>query len=86
MDRVIVFGGTGFLGLSLARHLSTRGFQPVLIARNVPQALSEFEFVSWDAVSVGNWKSELDGAMAIVNLTGKTVDCIKTPANCDLIL
>lgn len=86
MDKVIITGGTGFIGLSLAKHLKERGFTPVLVARSKPKQVTEFEFVEWDGVKVGDWAGSLDGAKAIVNLAGKSVDCIKTPDNCDLIL
>ncbi|PKL77767.1 MAG: TIGR01777 family protein [Ignavibacteriae bacterium HGW-Ignavibacteriae-4] len=85
MEKVVIAGGTGFLGLSLAKHLSERGFHPILMARNKPKS-SEFEFVQWDATSLGEWSKSLEDAKAIVNLTGRTVDCIKTPENCDAIL
>jgi hypothetical protein len=86
MDNVIIFGGTGFIGLSLAKHLTERGLTPILIARNKPDVSIDYEFRAWDAVSMGQWCEVVNGAKAIVNLTGKTVDCIKTPDNCDLIL
>ena len=35
---------------------------------------------------MGEWCRELEGAAAIVNLAGRTVDCIKTPDHCDEIL
>jgi uncharacterized protein (TIGR01777 family) len=37
-------------------------------------------------LSVGEWAQALDGAVALVNLAGRTVDCIKTPDHCDEIL
>ncbi len=86
MHKIIIAGGTGFIGLSLARHLSERGFCPILMARNKPEIKTDFEFIPWDAVSQGDWVHSLNGALAIVNLTGRTVDCLKTPANCDVIL
>jgi hypothetical protein len=36
MDKIIIFGGTGFVGLSLADHLKDKGFTPILVARNKP--------------------------------------------------
>ncbi|MEM6298723.1 MAG: DUF1731 domain-containing protein [Bacteroidota bacterium] len=42
--------------------------------------------LSWDAQSVVDWASEVEGALAVINLAGRTVDCVKTPDNCDLIL
>lgn len=86
MDKIIITGGTGFIGLSLAEHLSKKGLRPILIARNRPERKTEFDFVEWDAVNLGNWVDSINGALAIVNLTGRSVDCIKTPDNCDVIL
>ncbi|MFK8103285.1 MAG: TIGR01777 family oxidoreductase [Saprospiraceae bacterium] len=86
MEKVIIFGGTGFIGLSLAAQLAKRGLTPVLVARHPPKPTVDFEFVAWNGYEVGTWASILENAKAIVNLAGKTVDCIKTAANCDLIL
>ena len=86
MQKILIFGGTGFIGSSLADYLASKGLQPILIARHAPDSAVRHEYRLWDAISVGDWASELEGARAIVNLAGKTVDCIKTPANCDLIL
>lgn len=86
MNKVVIAGGTGFIGLSLAKHLSEKGFQPVIIGRNRPKDQVRFDFIQWDGGNLGDWVHSLDNARAIINLTGKTVDCIKTPDNCDLIL
>lgn len=82
----MIFGGTGFIGLSLADHLEDNGYKPILVARNKPAASMRHQFQKWDGMSEGDWIEELNGCKAIVNLAGKTVDCIKTPDNCDLIL
>ncbi len=42
--------------------------------------------VPWDARTLGEWKRELDGAAGLVNLVGRSVDCIKTPEHQDEIL
>ncbi len=86
MDRIVITGGTGFIGLSLAEYLSKNGYEPVLIARNEPDKTLPYRFVPWDGHTLDNWYKVLEGAKAVVNLAGKTVDCIKTPDNCDLIL
>jgi NAD dependent epimerase/dehydratase family enzyme len=31
--------------------------------------------VAWDACTLGAWQGELEGATAVVNLTGKSVNC-----------
>jgi len=86
MNKVIIFGGTGFIGLSLADHLKNKGFTPVLVARSKPKKPITHEFRKWDAISIGDWIEDLKECKAIVNFAGKTVDCVKTPDNCDLIL
>lgn len=45
-----------------------------------------WEHVAWDARSGGPWAECLDGAAGLVNLVGRTVDCVKTPDHCDEIL
>lgn len=86
MKKIVIFGGTGFIGMSLARHLAKLGFQPILIARHTPKVKSDFDFVKWDACQLGQWTQALNGALALVNLAGRSVDCIKSPDNCDIIL
>ena len=84
--RVVIAGGTGFLGLNLARHLAERGLEVVLISRHAPESDGRWRHAVWDARTVGDWAKHLDGAAALVNLAGRTVDCIKTPEHCDEIL
>jgi len=83
--RVVIFGGSGFLGMNLARHLSELGYVVDIVSRNRPTD-GLWSFHSWDARSIGEWASVIDGAYAVVNLAGRTVDCIKTPLQCDEIL
>ena len=83
---VVIAGGSGFLGCSLAFHLLDIGCKVTIVSRNPPKPVGDWEFVKWDARSLTGWESVLDGADAVVNLTGRTVDCIKTPDHCDEIL
>lgn len=85
MSRIVIAGGTGFLGLSLARYLSESGNEVVLLSRRRPAQDSRWRHVVWDARSTGEWVKELEGASALVNLAGRTVECIKTPDHCDEI-
>jgi uncharacterized protein len=84
--KVVITGGSGFLGVNLAQALLKIGYEVCIISRNPPKAKGSWNHVRWDARSLGEWANELNDATAIVNLTGKSVDCIKSPDNCDVIL
>lgn len=85
---MVIAGGSGFLGTSLARHLTSLGAEVVILSRTRPRAMdANLTHVSWDARTLsGDWARSLDGAAGLVNLVGRTVDCIKTPEHCDEIL
>src|SRR6478609_1910502 len=83
---IIIAGGSGFLGVSLAFHLAAAGKSVVILSRAPPKVAGPWRHVAWDARTLGDWKSELDGAAGLVNLVGRSVDCIKTPDHSDEIL
>jgi uncharacterized protein (TIGR01777 family) len=85
-NTVVIAGGSGFLGRSLARHLAARGHEVVILSRTPPRAHGPWTHAPWDGRTVGEWASHLDNAAALVNLAGRTVDCVKTPDHCDEIL
>jgi len=84
--RIVIAGGSGFLGQSLARHLSSAGADVVTISRSRLPAAVQWRHATWDARTVGEWARHLDGAEGIVNLAGRSVNCIKTPEHCGEIL
>ncbi len=84
--RIVIAGGSGFLGTSLASHLAAAGASVVVLSRNPPKVAGPWRRVSWDGRTLGEWERELEGAAGLVNLTGRSVDCIKTPDHQDEIL
>lgn len=84
--RIVIAGGSGFLGLNLARHVAEQGCDVVVISRNVPTVNGPWTHAAWDGRTLGNWAKQLDGSSALVNLAGRSVDCIKSPDHCDEIL
>ena len=80
-ERIIIAGGSGFLGQALAKHL-TQNQQEVVIFTRRPNPNPAFgREIPWDGESLGEWAKELEGAKALINLTGRSVDCRYTAAN-----
>ena len=82
--RVVIAGGSGFLGVSLGKALRAGGYGVTVLSRSQPAG--ETDWVRWDGRRLGDWVDALDGAAAVVNLAGRSVDCRKTPDRCDEIL
>lgn len=78
--RIVLAGGSGFLGSVLAQHLSSRGWEPVILTRN-PKPNQRWREVAWDARTPGSWVRELNGASAVINLAGRSVNCRFTEVN-----
>lgn len=68
--RIVIAGGTGQLGGVLARHLGAEGHEVLVVGRSVPDP-----DLRWDGRSDGPWCQAIDGADAVVNLAGRTVNC-----------
>jgi uncharacterized protein (TIGR01777 family) len=75
MKRIILAGGSGFIGQSLAPVLLANGYNVVVFSRGAAHVEGGIEYVQWDGSTVGEWSSAVDGAEAIVNLTGKNINC-----------
>jgi len=72
--RIILAGGSGFLGQALAKYFLKSQWDAVILTRS-PSQSSVGRQVFWDGCTISSWQEELDGAKAVVNLAGKSVDC-----------
>lgn len=87
-EKIVLAGGTGFIGQALTNYFGTEN-QVVVLTRNMQHqktnafgenrvqeaVLKNTRFVQWDAVNTGSWCKELEGAALVINLAGKTVNC-----------
>jgi uncharacterized protein (TIGR01777 family) len=71
---IILPGGSGFLGRTLAKWFSSKGWHVVILSRN-PQAIVGAQVVVWDGQTLGPWTEQLEGAKVVVNLAGRSVNC-----------
>jgi uncharacterized protein (TIGR01777 family) len=78
--KVVLPGGSGQVGAVLVRALRARGDQVVLLSRTAGEA-GGVRRVAWDGRTLGPWTREIDGADAVINLAGRSVNCRYTEEN-----
>ena len=64
--KIVIAGGTGFVGQYLTKKFTASGYEVVVISRNKDQ-------VSWDNTFLIT--EALENAAMLINLSGKSVDC-----------
>ena len=83
--KVIVAGGTGFLGRLLSTYLTARGYGTVILTRS-PRATNGIREIGWDGCTSGDWAREFERAAAVINLAGQSVNCRYHERNRRIIL
>lgn len=79
--KIVIPGGTGNLGHLLATAWSDAGHDVVVVSRRSDRHPAGVRIVRWDGWSLGDWATEIDGADAVVNLAGRSVNCRYTEPN-----
>lgn len=79
--RVVLPGGGGFLGQALAQDLQQLGYDVRILTRSPSLYSGPGNAIGWDGKTLGAWATDLDGAEAVVNFTGKSVNCRYNPEN-----
>src|SRR5471032_1117226 len=79
--RIVIAGGSGFIGTALALKLIARDHEVVVLTRWPSASDGGIHEVEWDGEHLGEWIKCLDGAAAVINLTGKNINCPHTPEN-----
>lgn len=73
--RIILAGGSGFLGQILRKHFLGQGCEVIVLKRSPHEANGKCRECVWDGRTLGEWGRELDGAEVLINLAGRSVDC-----------
>ena len=73
--RVVLPGGSGFIGRSLGENFAAQKYELVVLTRSPQTSAGGVRQVRWDGRTLGGWAGELDGARALVNLAGRSVNC-----------
>lgn len=90
MKKVVIAGGTGFLGIALREYFEARGVVVITLSRNLSRTSfgkqSEKQTIYWNGTTIGDWTQHLEDADVLINLAGKSVDCRYTDRNKKAIL
>jgi len=75
-NRIVVAGGSGFVGGFLTKSLLSGNNDVVVLTRS-PRAFASqpIRQIQWDGCTLGDWVKELDGAGALINLAGRSANC-----------
>ena len=77
--KVVIPGGSGQVGTILARSFHAAGNEVIVLSRSPRPAA--WRVVAWDPNTIGAWADEFDGATAVINLAGRSVNCRYTAVN-----
>ena len=76
MKKIVIAGGTGFIGSYLDMRFRERGYKVVLVSRDKAH-------VPWELIAL---TEALNKADILINLAGKSINCRHTPTNKKAIL
>ncbi len=82
MKKIIIAGGTGYLGKLLTNHFIKNNYNVVIITRGKSKNENKINYINWN----DNWQKELETAETIINLTGKSINCLFTKKNKKLLI
>ncbi len=85
MEKVIVAAANGFIGQHLVLKLSEK-YDVITLTRRPIEIKGASKNVIWDGKKLDFWCNEIEGSLAFINLTGKSVNCKWTEANKKAIL
>ncbi len=86
MKKLVIAGGSGFLGDALINYFSNQFDEFIILSRSPKPNRNNIKYVVWDAKTLGDWSQYLEGAKCVINLTGRSINCRFTKKNKALIL
>lgn len=82
--KIVIPGGSGHVGTVLSLNFNALGHEVVVLSR-APEN-KPWRMIRWDGETLGNWVSEIEGADAVINLAGQSVNCRYNAENRKVII
>ncbi len=77
--RIVLAGGSGFIGQSLSPFLISKDYEVIVLTRAESGHRGAVRYVQWDGKTLDDWLEFVNGAFAVVNLAGRSINCRHTP-------
>ncbi len=75
--KIVIAGGTGFIGRHVSQLLLHEGHSVILLSRNAkrspPTEAPQAQQIQWDGCTQGPWTQECEGADVVINLSGASI-------------
>src|SRR5438045_9716476 len=78
---IVLAGGSGFIGQSLSPFVLSKNYEVIVLTRAESDHRGTVRNAHWDGKTPGDWIEFVNGASAVVNLTGRSINCRHTPAH-----
>ena len=80
--KIVIAGGTGYLGQLLTQHFLKDSKNEVFVLTRL-EKLNEknLHYLKWDGKTSGYWTQFLEHTDVLINLAGKSVNCVYTEEN-----
>ena len=72
--RIILAGGSGFIGQSLSPFLVSQNYEVVVLTRGRSDHQGSIREANWDGKTLGEWTQFVNGALGLVNLAGRSIN------------
>ena len=74
--KILITGGSGFIGSNLSEYLLSRGHKVSAVGRSADQNRirhENYRYIAADTTRPGKWQKEVEETEAVVNLTGASI-------------
>ena len=73
--KLVIAGGTGFIGSALCSKLIAQGHSLTVLTRSTSPATptTDKKWITWNAETGGAWEAAIEGADGVINLAGEPI-------------